>query len=40
MLRSIYSTEIDNSKGIDIVMSMYDLKEYSNKYSETPECLW
>ena len=31
----INNTDIDNAQGIDIVMSMYDLTEYSNNYSKT-----
>ena len=29
------NTEIDNAKGIDIVMPMYNLIEYSDNYSKT-----
>ena len=31
----INNTEIDNAKDIDIVMSMYNLIEYSDNYSKT-----
>ena len=31
----INNIDIDNAQGIDIVMSMYDLTEYSNNYSKT-----
>ena len=31
----INNTEIDNAKGIDIVMPMYNLIEYSDNYSKT-----
>ena len=31
---------IDNAKNIDIVMSMYNLIEYSDIYSKTSGCLW
>ena len=29
------NTQIDNAKDLDIVMSMYNLKEYSDNYSKT-----
>ena len=36
----INGTEIDNAQDIDIVMSMYNLIEYSNNYSKTSGSLW
>ena len=36
----INSTEIDNAQGIDIVMPMYNLNEYSDNYSKTSGSLW
>ena len=36
----INNTEIDNAKGIDIVMPMYNLIEYSDNYSKTSGTLW
>ena len=36
----INNTKIDNAKDIDIVIPMYNLKEYSNNYSKTSGCLW
>ena len=36
----INNTEIDNAKDIYIVMSMYNLLEYSDHYSETSGSLW
>ena len=36
----INNTEIDNAKDIDIVMSMYNLIEYSDNYSKTSGNLW
>ena len=36
----INSTEIDNAKDIDIVMSMYDVTEYSDNFSKTSGSLW
>ena len=36
----ITNTQIDNAKDIDVVMSMYDLIEYSNNYSKTSGSLW
>ena len=34
-IRKINNTQIDNTKYIDIVMSMYNLIEYSDNYSKT-----
>ena len=34
------NTEIDNAEYIDIVMSMYNLIEYSDNYSKTSGSLW
>ena len=36
----INNTEIDNAKDIDILMSMYNLIEYSDNYSKTSGSLW
>ena len=36
----INNTEIDNAKDIDIVMSMYNLIEYSDNYLKTSGSLW
>ena len=36
----INNIEIDNAKDIDIVMTMYNLTEYSNNYLKTSESLW
>ena len=36
----IYNTLIDNTKGIDMVMPMYDLKVYSDNNSKTLGSLW
>ena len=36
----INNTEIDNAKNIDIVMTMYNLIEYSDNYSKTSGSLW
>ena len=36
----INNTKIDNAKGIDIVMPMYNLIKYSNNYSKTSGSLW
>ena len=36
----INNTEKDNAKYIDVVMSMYNLIEYSNNYSKTLGSLW
>ena len=34
------STLIDNTEDLDIVMSMYNILEYSDNYSVTSESLW
>ena len=34
------NTQVDNAKGIDIVMPMYNLIEYSDNYSKTYGSLW
>ena len=36
----INNTQIDNAEYIDIVMSMYNLIEYSDNYSKTSGSLW
>ena len=36
----INNVEIDNAKDIDIVMPMYNLKEYSDNYSKISGSLW
>ena len=36
-MTEINNTQIHNSKAIDIVMSMYNLIEYSNNYSKHQE---
>ena len=35
-----HNTQIDNSRDIDVVMSMYNFIEYSNNYSKTAGSLW
>ena len=39
-LGKINKTQIDNAKDIDVVMLMYNLIQYSDNYSKTPESLW
>ena len=39
-ISEINNTQIDNAKDIDIVMPMYNLKEYSNNYLKTSRILW
>ena len=39
-ISEINITDIDNAKDIDIVMSMYNLIEYSDNYSKTSGSLW
>ena len=36
----INNTDIDNAQGIDIVIPMYNLIEYSDNYSKTSGSLW
>ena len=36
----INNTEIDNAKGIEMVMPMYNLIEYSDNYSKASAILW
>ena len=36
----INNTQIDNAKDIDVVMSMYNLIEYSDNYAKTSGSLW
>ena len=39
-ISEINNTQIDNAKDIDIVMPMYNLIEYSDKYAKTTVSLW
>ena len=39
-ISGINGTDIDNAQDIDIVMTMYNLIEYSDNYSKTSESLW
>ena len=39
-INEINNTQIDNAKDIDIVMSMYNLIEYSDNYTKTTGSLW
>ena len=36
----INNKQIDHAKGIDVVMSLYNLIEYSANYSKTSRILW
>ena len=36
----INNTQIDDAHDIDVVMLMYNIKEYSDNYSKTSETLW
>ena len=36
----IKNTQVNNAKVIDIVMAMYNLKEYADNYLNTPGRLW
>ena len=39
-MSEINNTQGDNAKDLDVKMSMYNLIEYSDNYSETSGCLW
>ena len=39
-ISEINNTQVDNAKDIDIVMSMYNLIEYSDNYAKTSGSLW
>ena len=39
-ISEINNTQIDNVKGTDIVMPMYNLIEFSDNYSKTSGSLW
>ena len=39
-ISEINNTQADNAKGIDIVMPMYNLIEYSDNYAKTSGSLW
>ena len=39
-MSEINNTEIDNTKDIDVVMSMYSLIEYGDNYSKSSGGLW
>ena len=39
-ISSINNSQIDNAEDIDVVMPMYNLKKYSDNYSEKSGRLW
>ena len=39
-MSEINNTQVDNAKEVDIVMSMYNLKEYGDDYLKLSERLW
>ena len=39
-INEINNTQVDHANDIDILMSMYNLIEYSNNYSKTSGSLW
>ena len=39
-ISEINNTQVDNAKGIDIVMPMYNVIEYSGNYAKTSGSLW
>ena len=38
-VRKMNKTKMENSKGLDVAIPIYNLKEYSNNYSKTPGSL-
>ena len=39
-ISEVKNTERDNSKHLDVMMTMYNLIEYNNDYQKTSESLW
>ena len=39
-INEINNTQVDNAKEIDVVMPMYNLREYSDNYLKTSRSLW
>ena len=39
-ISEINNTQVDNAKGIDVVMTMYNIIEYSNNYLKKSGILW
>ena len=39
-INKIYNTQINNAKQIDVILSMYNSIEYSDKYSKKSRSLW
>ena len=39
-ISEINNKETDHAKGIDVIVPIYNLIEYSNNYSKTPGSLW
>ena len=39
-INEINNTQVDNTKDLDVVMSMYNLIKCSDNYSKTYGCLW
>ena len=39
-IREINNTQLDNAKDLDVLMSVYNLIEYSDNYSKTSESLY
>ena len=40
MLHLSSAFQIDNAEDLDVIMSMYKLREYSKNYRKTTESLW
>ena len=39
-ISQINSTQVDNAKDLDVVMSMHNLAEYSDNYAQTSGNFW
>ena len=39
-ISEINKTQVDNAKGLDVVMPMYNVIECSDSYSKTSGCSW
>ena len=39
-ITQVYGTTIDNAEDLDLMMPVYNLREYSSYYSETTGTLW
>ena len=39
-MSEILNTQLNNTKDLDVAMSMYNLIEYRDNYSKSSECWW